>query len=185
MGKNDLKKKFLHAHLGPDHKQSAINSILSLQRKNDIIAMLLEGKESKEVRKYLMTKYGHTSGSANILISGARKEIKKRRNFEIGTLIAMHIHRYEQIYAELYKMKAQNASIDALRAKEKLLGFHKEGFHMKVTKGEIQAVQLQTVDSEYDVMKLSEEQTRRLEFLLNKAKRKREPQGTTDATVID
>lgn len=184
MGKNDLKKKFLHAHLDPNAKQGAVNAILSLQRRNDIIAMLLEGKEAKEVRGYLCAKYNITAGFANILISSARKEIKKRQNYEIGSMIAMHIHRYEQIYKELYQMKAQVAAMDALRAKEKLLGFHKEGFHMKVTKGEIQAVQLQTVDSEYDVMKLDSQQTQRFEYLLNKARRKRDPEGTTDATIV-
>lgn len=164
------KKKYLHPHLEPDYNHTKVNQILSLQRMNDIIALLLEGKEAKEVRNFLMTKHHLKPGTANVLISQARQQIKKRQHYEIGNLISMHIHRYEQIYKELYAIKAQIASMEALRAKERLMGFHKEGFHMKVTKGEIQAVQLQTVDSEYDVMKLDKQDTERFEFLLNKAK---------------
>lgn len=169
---NDKKrKKTVRKSLDPDHKQTAINSILALQRRNDIVAMLLEGKPSSEIRQYLIKKYHITAGSANVFISHGKKEIKKRSNYEIGNLIGMHIHRYELIYAELYKMKAQMAAIDALRAKEKLMGFHKEGFHMKVTKSEIQSVQLQTVDSEYDIDSLDNKKKKRLEQLLTKAKK--------------
>jgi hypothetical protein len=167
--KKSNEKKFHQQRFDPDNEHSVVTKIMSLQRRNDIIAMLLEGKESKEIRHYISSKYKVTPGSANIFISQARKEIKKRKNFEIGNLISMHIHRYEKIYKELFSLRAQIAAIDALRAKEKLMGFHKEGFHMKVTNSEIQSVHLQTVDSEYDLGELNSKQSKRLNQLLSKA----------------
>lgn len=152
-------------------EQDRLSKILSLQRQNDIIAMILEGKEAKEIRKYLINKYRLTDGSASVYISSARKEIEKRKNFEVDNLITMHIARYEYIYTKLYEMRSFINAANCLRSKEKLLGFHKEGFHMKVSQGEITALHLQQVQDEFDVMKLPEEKRNRMSFLLDKAKR--------------
>ncbi len=146
------------------------NPIYSLQKKNDIIAMLLEGKEAREIKEYVVKKYKLTHGSAGVAIQKARDEIKKREHFEIQNVINLHLSRYEKIYEKLREMKAQIYAMEALKAKEKLLQFHREGFHMKVTKGEIQAIHLEHVSDEYDIEgKLSKEEKERLKELLKKA----------------
>jgi hypothetical protein len=152
--------------------QKRISSILTLLRQNDIIAMLLDGRDtSKEIVPYLMRKYNLTHGTCNFYIKEARSIIKNRRKFEVNNLVSLHIHRYEELYKLLNDIGADNIAMKALAQKEKLMGFHREGFHMKVTQGEVTSVQMQTIDSDYNVKSLSKEKQNQLTVLLNKAKR--------------
>lgn len=148
-----------------------VNSIIALQRQNDIIAMLLDGKDTKEISRFLINKFEITQGTANFYVQEARDIIKKRRHYEADNVVSLHIHRYEELYKCLTAINADNIAMKALAQKEKLMGFHKEGFHMKVTSGEVTAVQLQNVDSDYSIAKLPKEKQERLSVLLNKAKR--------------
>lgn len=147
-------------------------NVLTLQRQNDIIAMLLEGKESEEIKEYIATKYKLQPNSTKEYLREARNILKERKNFEVDNLVTLHLARYEWLYEKFYSLGSFGYAGKVLQAKEKLMGFHKEGFHMKVTQGEITALQLQQVNDEYDVMKLSEDKRKRLNVLLNKAKRK-------------
>lgn len=165
------KKKLQQKHFEPDATHVRLNSILVLQRENDIIAMLLEGKDSKAIQQYICTKYKLLPVTASTYIKDARNLIKQRKGFEVNTLISLHIARYEKIYECLYEMGAHGIAMNALKAKEKLLSFHKEGFHLRVNSGEISTIQLQSVDNEYDVMKLTRPQRTKLATLLEKAKR--------------
>lgn len=152
--------------------QKRVNSIIALQRQNDIIAMLLDGRDSrKEIVPYLVNKYNVTNSAANLYIREAREIIKKRRNYEVNNLVSLHIHRYEELYRLLTELNADNIAMKALAQKEKLMGFHREGFHMKVSSGEVNSVQLQTIDSDYNARKLPKEKQDRLTELMNKARR--------------
>lgn len=154
-------------------EQERASSIIALQRQNDIIALLLEGKESSEIKTYVMEKYACSPTTSAIYVTQARKIITARKNFEVDNLINIHIERYEHIYAKLYELRAYMEATNTLKRKEKLLGFNREGFHMKVTRGEITAITMQQVNDEFDVMKLSEEKRNRMNFLLNKAAEKK------------
>lgn len=166
-----MSKKLQHKHFEPDRQQTRLTKIIALQKENDVIALLLEGKEQKEIVTYVVNKYRVQWNTAVSFISACRNIIRERKDFEVNNLVSLHVERYEKIYAGLYEIRAHGIAMSALRAKEKLLGFHKEGFHMKVTNGEISTVQLQTVNSEYDVMKLDKGKRDRLSELLQKSKR--------------
>lgn len=165
------KKKVDKVVSDPDFKSGRLNKILSLQRQNDIIQLLLEGKDRVEINNYIVSKYRIRQSTAIQYISEASVAIKNRSHSEVNNIISLHVQRYEGIYALLYEIRSYGLSMRALRQKEKLLGFHKEGFHMRVNSGVISSVQLQTVQGEYDVMKLSKEKQNRMTNLLNKAKR--------------
>ncbi len=167
------KKKVIQERLEEDREQTRLNKLLVLQRQNDIVSMLLEGKDKKDIRTYIVNKYRVQASSSNVYITEAVNLIKERSNYEVNNLISLHVQRYEEIYAGLYEINAYGMAIQALKAKEKLLGFHKEGFHMRVNQGTLSSIQLQSVNSEYDVMKLSREQRDRMALLLNVAKEKR------------
>lgn len=148
--------------------------IQTIQRQNDIITLLLEGKDTqKEILPYICKKYGITSKTGNFYIQDAKNIIKARKNSEVQTLLSIHIQRYEQIYKELYDIRAFGIALSVLKAKEKLLGFHKEGFHMRVSSGQLTTVSLVSVENEYDLNKLSNDQRERLSQLIMKAKRER------------
>lgn len=160
-----MPKKVNH-FLGPQHR---VNVILAGQRMNDVISMILEGKEKEEIINYISPKYNIKKITAKRYVDEGRKEIKKRRFFEVNNLVSLHIHRYEAIYKDLMEIGAHGYAIQALRAKETLLGFHKSGFHMKVTQGEIQSIHQKMVNNEYDFNQLGKAKIDRLEQLLEKA----------------
>ncbi len=147
-----------------------IEQIHGLQRVNDAIVLILEGKSSKEVTNYLVRKYHISGWHALKSLTIAREKIKERKALEVDNLISLHIERYEYIYAKLYDMKMYINAQNALKAKEKLMGLHKEGFHMRVTNAEVTAVGLQQVVDEFNVMKLSDDNRKRLEELLTKTR---------------
>lgn len=149
--------------------QERSSTIVALQRTNDIMTLLLEGKETSEIKKYIIQKYSCQHTTAASYITAARKALANRKNFEVDNMINIHVERYEHIYAKLYDLRAFAESTATLKRKEKLLGFHKEGFHMKVTQGEITAIGMQQVRDEFNVMKLSEADRSRMAELLNKA----------------
>lgn len=151
---------------------AAVSRILALQRQNDVIQLLLEGKERKEILQYIGSKYRLTLKTSQACVTDAANILKERSNFEVNNMISLHIQRYEAIYALLYQIKSYGMAMSALRAKEKILGFHKDGFHMRVNSGTISSVQLQTVQGEYDVMRLTKEKQNRMTELMQKAKRK-------------
>lgn len=156
---------------GSQQQMTRLNHLLLLQRQNDIISMILEGKEPKEISKYIMEKYRTTQTSVNTYISYAREEIKKRKNYEVNNLVTIHIARYEDLYRRMVPLGAHRLSLKVLDQKEKLLGFHKEGFHMRVSQGSIMELQVGDAANNYDISKLTEEKRKRLEELLIKAKR--------------
>lgn len=147
------------------------NKIIIMQRTNDIISMLLEGRETKEIIPYIASKYRLTPLTARKEINEARGEIKKRHAFQVDSLISIHILRYEYIYKELYSLGMYGDAASVLEAKEKLLGFHREGFHMKINHGHIQQVSLMNVSNEYNINKLEDKKRERFDYLLNKIKK--------------
>lgn len=178
------KKKVCQPYLKPDHKHGKLNKILTLQRDNDIVSMLLDGTGNKEICRYIVNKYGIKYSSANVLVSLRRQEIKKRKEFELDNIISIHIHRYEYIYKELLKIGAEGIAMNALKAKEKLMGFHREGFHMKISQGQIHQIRTTRVNDEYNFDRLNEKQRQRLEQLLLKAKRDGSDKGAADIKRI-
>lgn len=167
------KRKLQHKHFEPDYNQKQVRAILVLQRQNDIVAMLLGGKDpSKEIKPYIIKKYNITPATANFYVHQARNIIKERKNFEVNNLISLHISRYELMYGRLVDLKMHSLAMNVLRQKEKLMGFHKQGFHMRVNQGEIQQIQNQYVGNEYDLDKLSQPKRERMDQLLVKAKKR-------------
>lgn len=173
-----MQKKAKPGHRSPTAKetQSRVNKILKLQRENDIITLLLEGKEEKEIKIYISEKYHLKYSTVNNLLLEAREVIRNRMNFELNTLLALHISRYEKIYEGLYQMGAHGIAMSALKAKEKLMQFHREGFHMRVTQGTINQVSISNVMNEYDYMKLERPKRERLEELIKITREKKTKQ---------
>ena len=153
-----------------------MNRILKLQRENDIIMLLLEGKDDKETALYIATKYHLQYKHVANIMSECRAMIRERMNFELNTLLSLHIARYERIYEGLYTMGAYAIAMNALKAKEKLMQFHREGFHLKVTQGVVSQVSIHHVLNEYDYMKLEEPKRKRLEELIKKTREKKQKQ---------
>ncbi len=152
------------------HVNDTASSLRSLQRQNDIITLLLEGKEKEVIKTFVINKFQVSPASAAVYISECVGIIKNRKNYEIQNLISLHIYRYEYIYKQLYALGAWHYAGQALKAKEKLLGFHRQGFHMKVTQGEIAEVQQKTFMDEYNMDKLDESQKNRIGVFLDKMK---------------
>jgi hypothetical protein len=155
----------------PKKQQSnAIGRVLSYQRNNDIVKMLLAGRDKQDIIDFISMKYHVTLQTADRYIKEAGEEIKSRKRYELADMIAIHVARCEYIYTKLYELGAWFDAGLALKHKEKLLGFHREGFQMKVTQGEIHQVQSGVVQDDYDIKKLKPEQQERFNQLIEKAK---------------
>lgn len=138
------------------------------QRRNDMIAMILEGKSTNEIVEYCMAKYGGTAGSNRVHIAGAHKEIQSRKQYELNDVINSHVERYELIYSELVKLHAHSVAMNALKAKEKLIQLHKNDTHVRVVGGQIGVVEYLSNRTYYDQDRLDKPQQDRLESLLRK-----------------
>lgn len=147
------------------------NKLLLIQRQNDAVGLLLDGKTQPEIIGYLTSKYHLTLMKAGRILGEAREVIKTRLKLEVNQLITLHLHRYEELYAELKELGAEIAAMEVLKAKELLLGFHRTGFHMRVKAGQVQQVFQTEVHAEYDLSKLDNVARMRFEELLTKAKR--------------
>lgn len=147
-----------------------IKDLLVAQRTNDVVSMLLDGRGVREIQKYLGEKYNVKPSYCLGVIAQCREEIRKQKGWQVDDLINVHLQRYEDIYTELTKIKADHMAMLALKAKEKILQMHDRGSHMKVNGSEITQVSYQNVNADYDFEKLDEVKKERLNTLLEKLK---------------
>lgn len=155
-------------------KNEDANKVMVLQRQNDILNMLLDGKESKEIRQYICDKYKVIPVVASQYLSQAKKEVKKYRDNQVDNILSLHIRRYEYIYSKLYDINAYSIAMNALQAKEKLLGMHKQDFRLKVNNIDATTIIGGPNSNDginYDLNRLGKKDRLRLELLLDKCKK--------------
>lgn len=155
-------------------KSEDANKVMVLQRQNDILNMLLDGKESKEIRDYICDKYKVIPVVASQYLSQARKEVKKYRDHQVDNILSIHIKRYEHIYTKLYGIKAYSVAMNALQAKEKLLGMHKQDFRLKVNNIDATTViggPNANPGIDYDLNRLNKKDRLKMQLLLDKCKK--------------
>jgi len=143
--------------------------VRSLQMQNDAIAMILDGIPTKQIAKDLCTKYSITILPANAVIERAQRQITSRKDYEVDSIIELHLGRYEEIYAKFIELKSQFNAASVLKAKERLLQFHKHSTHMKVTNNNISQISIVDVKSDYDFDKVEPHNRQRFQELLDKA----------------
>lgn len=153
---------------------SQINSIIAAQRLNDIIAMILDGRPREEITKWLIDKFQCGKSMIDNLIVDAHQEIFKQEQIELDDIITSHVERYEELYARLIELKAERIAMEALKSKEKLIQLHKNGTHMRIVSGQVSSVTTVGSKTYYDPKRLSQDQARRLDELLNKIDSKNE-----------
>jgi hypothetical protein len=145
------------------------NRIVTAQRLNDVISMILDGKDNNEIANFIVAKYGNTAKSARDIIADANQELTSRKQWELDDLLNAHVERYEYIYSKLIEIDAQLMAMNALKAKEKLIGLHRsDGTHFRVVGGAINSVSLVGTRTYFDPKRLDETQQARLEELLRK-----------------
>lgn len=155
-------------------KNEQANKIIVLQRQTDIIKMLLDGKDSREIRDYVCDKYKVLPMVASQYLTQARKEIKKYRERQVDNVLSIHIQRYEEVYSKLYEINAYSLAMSALQAKEKLLGMHKQDFRLQVNNIDATAViggPNAHSGMSYELDRLGKRDRLRLQLLLDKCKK--------------
>lgn len=145
-----------------------LTEIVHLHIQNDIIAMLMDGKKETDVRKYLQTKYGISDLTAQLRFQEGISQLNRRKDWELDNIINLHLNRYEELYELLLVIDSVKDAAGCLRAKEKLLQFHKQNTHLKVINNIITQVTVRDQVDTFDVEKLNDEERDRLEFLTNK-----------------
>ncbi len=148
--------------------KSKVNSLVVAQRLNDIIGMILDGRNLAEITRFVVEKYNVKSSIVSNLVIEANKEIAGRKQYELNDLLNEHVERYEYIYARLTELKASTYAMNALLAKEKLIQLHRGGTHMRVIGGSINTIAMISDKVSYDPNKLDDKQKDRLGELMSK-----------------
>lgn len=92
--------------------------------------------------------------------------IKLQTLVDVDKIIPIHIGIYEQIYQWFDDMQYVPGKLKALRAKEKIVGLHRESNYVEVY-NEVNA-EIETDNGIYDISKLSDKEQKRLETLMKK-----------------
>lgn len=150
-----------------------VYQIKALHAQNDIIAMMLAGRGWEEIDRFVLEKYGWGEERSRQMRQEAEIQIIKRKQWELGSTIDLHLARYEEIYAKLVELGATNAAATALRNKEKVLQFHKQGTHLKVVNNNITQISIRNQKTGFDIEKLEPERRERFLELMEKTDYKR------------
>jgi hypothetical protein len=139
-----------------------------LHQQNDCIAMMLEGRKMDEIKNSLREKYNLDNTAILNRYNDAVSQLQRRKDWEVDNIINLHLNRYEELYAIFIQLDALKDAAACLRAKEKLMQFHKQGTHLKVVNSIITQVTSREVDNIFDLAKLDAVEQDRLEQLVNK-----------------
>lgn len=102
------------------------------------------------------------------VIKRALKAIKEETLTDIEKIIPLHIEMYEEIYQLADEMRVVGLKVEAMRAKEKLVGLHRETNSIEIH-NEVN-VEIET-EPQYDISKLTTQEQKRLEGLMKKIQR--------------
>lgn len=80
-------------------KDAQFVKVMSLMRVNDTISLILEGKTRQEIVDYLINKYGISHNTVNVYIAKANNQIKARKQWELDSMIDVHVARYEHLWS--------------------------------------------------------------------------------------
>jgi hypothetical protein len=140
-----------------------------LHQQNDCIAMMLEGRKTDEIKKFLAEKYNLDHQAILNRYNDSLIQLQRRKDWEVDNIINLHLNRYEELYAVFIQLDAIKDAAACLRAKEKLMQFHKQGTHLKVVNSIITQVTTREVENMFDLTRLDVVEQDRLESLVDKA----------------
>lgn len=101
-------------------------------------------------------------------IKRAVKAIREETLVDIDKIIPLHIEMYEEIYREADDMRSVGIKLRAMKAKEKLVGLHRETNVVEIH-NEMNVEH--EVEPQYNLTKLSSQEQKRLMELLKKIER--------------
>lgn len=133
---------------------------------NRIAKMIVDGKSKSELIKLINRQYSIAETELNELINSAFNKIDNVSIQSPSIIIHSHIEIYEKIHSYFVEIGYTSGAKKAMKAKEKLLGVLKKD---KLVINENSTTIINT-EIEYDTSKLSPDEKKRMEFLLNKAR---------------
>lgn len=142
--------------------------VRTMHIQNDCMAMILAGRSEREINEFLLNKYGLKELWARTMREKAEEQLIKRKEWEMGTVINVHLNRYEEIYGKLVELGATGMAGTALKSKERLLQFHKQSTHLKVANNNITQISIREQKSGFDVDKLDPDKKKRLMELVSR-----------------
>lgn len=137
------------------------------ERRKKILNDFLEGKSKKSIIEEVSESSDITVHQVNKDFEAIENQIGKFRDSELLNILNLHLIRYEEIYLfYTNEMPNNTLAMQALNAKEGLMGLHKPEINMQVNNNE-RVIEHQ----DYNVGKLAPEEQQRLEILLSKCKK--------------
>lgn len=178
---DDLKKKYYKSLFKKFVTGNGLISKPDLTDKiGEVVSLLRERKNSKEIYDYLGEKYSIEGADAKAIISDAIVTIRREFELEKSFLLDVHLVRYEETYLKNFNADLSNVppgyrkavqaehmitAMETLFQKEKLLGIHTKNFKLKSSNK-----LLKRSDTEFDVTRLTPKERLRAYELLKKAR---------------
>lgn len=132
----------------------------------EIIEYLLTGYTFSKIVKLYKKEQGFDEGYTGNRIVLCQQQIREAANVDSQLLIDLHIQFYEEAWQFFHEHDNQFGKNAAMRAKEKLLGLHKENNTVEINNRT--NVELET-EEKYDLTKLSTQEQQVLESLIAKS----------------
>lgn len=134
--------------------------------------MILNAEPKTRIKEVVSSLYKVEESEFNTCYTIATNELKLSlvESKHVKDVINLHVIEYENIYNYFNNINYLSGKLRVLRAKETLLGYHKENNTLEFNQNNTVVVEQQD-SSDYNLDKLSESEKRRFEELMNKVKR--------------
>lgn len=140
------------------HKAEAI--------KQFAIEGIIKGYSNDTLIDLINADYGPVNiDECKLLIRQAHSIIKDETLIDIDKIIPQHIELYERLYRDFDNWRSIPGKLKAMRAKERLIGLHKESNYVDVYNE--MNIEVET-DSQYDLSRLTTQEQSKLNSLLKK-----------------
>lgn len=132
--------------------------------------LILKGNSLQYITNFLNDKYNLPIKYIldNFLLR-VKKDISILVAKEAATIIPMHLELYEELYKYLDENGHSAGKMKALKYKEKLMGLHRENNVLEINKKKTTIIQKEV---SYDVSRLTSDEVKRFNYLLEKAQKK-------------
>ena len=135
------------------------------QRRTRCIELLLDGEKYSEIGIILAKEFDIKKTLGIAEIAKARTDILEWKNQNINEIIDTHIQRYEEMFVLCNESGLDLIAMRILKAKEKLIGFHKESRNIQINNNE-----MTFIDATHEPGKLPVKKQKRLNTLINKTR---------------
>lgn len=133
---------------------------------SEIIEYLLTGYTFSQIVRVYKDEKGFDEGYTGNRITLCQQQLREAASVDTGLLVDLHIQFYEEAWQYFHEHDNQFGKNAALKAKERLLGLHKENNTVEINNRT--NIEIET-EEKYDLTKLTAQEQQILQSLIEKS----------------